>query len=61
MTSKQTEFRVGLAVILAAIILILGFLWIGEFRFNRRWQIYYARFDEIGGLSVGDAVTVAAL
>jgi phospholipid/cholesterol/gamma-HCH transport system substrate-binding protein len=61
MTSKQTEFRVGLAVILAAIILILGFLWIGEFRFNRRWQIYYARFDEIGGLSVGDAVTVAGL
>jgi phospholipid/cholesterol/gamma-HCH transport system substrate-binding protein len=61
MTSKQTEFRVGLAVILAAIILILGFLWIGEFRFNRKWQIYYARFDEIGGLSVGDAVTVAGL
>ena len=61
MTSKQTEFRVGLAVILAAVILILGFLWIGEFRFNRRWQAYYANFDEIGGLSVGDAVTVAGL
>lgn len=61
MTSKQTEFRVGLAVILAAIILILGFLWIGEFRLNRKWQIYYARFDEIGRLSVGDAVTVAGL
>lgn len=61
MTSRQTEFRVGLAVILAAIILILGFLWIGEFRLNRKWQAYYAVFDEIGGLSVGDAVNVAGL
>jgi phospholipid/cholesterol/gamma-HCH transport system substrate-binding protein len=61
MTSRQTEFRVGLAVILAAIILILGFLWIGEFRLNRKWQAYYALFDEIGGLSVGDAINVAGL
>jgi phospholipid/cholesterol/gamma-HCH transport system substrate-binding protein len=61
MTSRTTEFRVGIAVILAAIILILGFLWIGEFRLNRKWAAYHVYFDEVGGLSPGDPVAISGL
>lgn len=61
MSSNSTEVRVGIAVILAAVILILGILWIGEFRLARRWETYSVRFDEVGGLSVGDPVAVSGV
>jgi phospholipid/cholesterol/gamma-HCH transport system substrate-binding protein len=61
MNSKSKEVRVGVAVILAAVILILGILWIGEFRLNRRWERYTVYFSEVGGLSAGDPVTVSGL
>jgi phospholipid/cholesterol/gamma-HCH transport system substrate-binding protein len=48
-------------VILAAIILIFGVIWIGDIRFSRKWQTYTVYFEEVGGLSEGDPVTVSGL
>jgi phospholipid/cholesterol/gamma-HCH transport system substrate-binding protein len=59
--SRSTEVKVGVGVILAAIILIFGVIWIGDIRFSRKWQAYTVYFDEVGGLSAGDPVTVAGL
>ena len=48
-------------MIMAAVILILGIVWIGEFRMNRKWATYSVYFTEVGGLNPGDPVTVAGL
>jgi phospholipid/cholesterol/gamma-HCH transport system substrate-binding protein len=61
MSAKTTEVKVGIAVILAVVILILGVLWIGDFRLARQWQAYTAYFEEVGGLSAGDPVAVSGL
>jgi phospholipid/cholesterol/gamma-HCH transport system substrate-binding protein len=61
MSQRATDVKVGVAVILAAVILILGIAWIGEFRMNRRWVSYSVYFPEVGGLNSGDPVTVAGL
>ena len=59
--SRSTEAKVGVGVILAAIILIFGVIWIGDVRFSRKWQTYTVYFTEVGGLSVGDPVTISGL
>jgi phospholipid/cholesterol/gamma-HCH transport system substrate-binding protein len=59
--SRSTEVKVGVGVILAAIILIFGVIWIGDVRFSRKWETYTVYFKEVGGLSVGDPVTVSGL
>ncbi len=59
--SRSTEVKVGVGVILAAIILIFGVIWIGDIRFDRKWQTYTVYFEEVGGLSEGDPVTVSGL
>jgi len=59
--SRSTEVKVGVGVILAAIILIFGVIWIGDIRFSRKWQTYTVYFEEVGGLSEGDPVTVSGL
>lgn len=61
MSQRSTDVKVGVAVILAAVILILGIVWIGEFRMNRKWVGYSVYFTETGGLNTGDPVTVAGL
>jgi phospholipid/cholesterol/gamma-HCH transport system substrate-binding protein len=61
MSQRSKDVRVGVAVIAAAVILILGIVWIGEFRMNRKWVGYTAYFAEAGGLNTGDPVTVAGL
>ena len=61
MSARATEVKVGIAVILAAVILILGVLWIGEFRLARKWHTYTVYFEEVGGLSAGDPVAVSGL
>ena len=59
--SRSTEVKVGVGVILAAIILIFGVIWIGDIRLSRKWQNYVVYFEEVGGLSEGDPVTVSGL
>jgi phospholipid/cholesterol/gamma-HCH transport system substrate-binding protein len=59
--SRSAEVKVGVGVILAAIILIFGVIWIGDIRFSRKWQNYTVYFEEVGGLSEGDPVAVSGL
>ncbi len=60
-TTRRTEIQVGIAVILGAVILVVGVMWIGEVRWNRRWETYSVYFDQVGGLEVGDPVDVSGL
>ncbi|MFH1219636.1 MAG: MlaD family protein [Candidatus Eisenbacteria bacterium] len=61
MNTRSTDVKVGIAVILALVILVLGIAWIGEVRVNRRWATYVVYFGEVGGLNPGDPVTVSGL
>jgi len=60
-TARRTEIQVGIAVILGAVILVVGIMWLGEVRLNRNWETYTVYFDEVGGLEVGDPVDVSGL
>jgi len=60
-SSRSTEIKVGIGVILSVIVLVVGVMWIGEFRFNRKYVSYTAVFEEVGGLGEGDPVAVSGL
>jgi phospholipid/cholesterol/gamma-HCH transport system substrate-binding protein len=60
-SSRSTEIKVGIGVILSVIVLVVGVMWIGEFQFNRRYVSYTAVFEEVGGLGEGDPVAVSGL
>ena len=60
-SSRSTEVKVGIGVILSVIVLVMGVMWIGEFRFNRKYVSYTAVFEEVGGLGEGDPVGVSGL
>jgi phospholipid/cholesterol/gamma-HCH transport system substrate-binding protein len=61
MNARSADVKVGIAVILAAMILILGIAWIGQFRMNRHWVTYPVYFSEVGGLNSGDPVMVSGV
>lgn len=61
MSSRSTEIKVGIGVIVAVIVLVAGVMWLGEFRFSRKYQPYVVYFEEVGGLGEGDPVTVSGL
>ena len=60
-SSRSTEIKDGIGVILSVIVLVVGVMWIGEFRFNRKYVSYTALFEEVGGLGEGDPVAVSGL
>jgi phospholipid/cholesterol/gamma-HCH transport system substrate-binding protein len=60
-STKTTEVRVGIGVILAAIILVAGVMWLGEFRLSQKFVTYTVYFEEVGGLGEGDPVAVSGL
>ncbi len=57
MKSRQA-LTVGVVVILAAVLVVVGALWLGEHQFGDRWTSHTARFATIGRMSVGAPVTV---
>jgi phospholipid/cholesterol/gamma-HCH transport system substrate-binding protein len=61
MNTRSTDVKVGIAVIAAAVVLIFGIVWIGQFRMSHHYTAYAAYFAEVGGLNPGDPVTVAGL
>jgi phospholipid/cholesterol/gamma-HCH transport system substrate-binding protein len=61
MNTRSNDVKVGIAVIAAAVILIFGIVWVGQFRMSRHYTAYTAHFPEVGGLNSGDPVTVAGL
>lgn len=58
MTRKGLEARVGVVVVLAAVILVLGVMWFQRFKLVEDRYEFSVRFDEVGGLKVEDPVFV---
>jgi phospholipid/cholesterol/gamma-HCH transport system substrate-binding protein len=58
MDRRGAELKVGIAVIFALVALIGGIVWIKGFKVARQSYSVRIAFDEVGGLSEGDPVTV---
>jgi phospholipid/cholesterol/gamma-HCH transport system substrate-binding protein len=58
MDRRGAELKVGIAVIFALVVLIGGIVWIKGFQLARQSYLVRVAFDEVGGLSEGDPVTV---
>lgn len=61
MGKRGLEFRVGIFVILALLLLISGFFWLGEFRAGRAGYGVKVLFTDVGGLRAGDPVHIAGV
>lgn len=58
MTRAGLEVRVGLTVVVAAVILVIGTMWFQRFQLaESRWN-FFVRFEQVGGLVPGDPVFV---
>ena len=61
MANRSTELKVGITVSVAVIVLLAGVAWIGQYRLTKGGFPLDVRFDDVGGLDVGDPVTVAGM
>lgn len=55
---RNNEFLVGLVLLLALGITVVGALWLNETNVGRREQVHGARFRTVGGLGPGAPVTL---
>lgn len=58
MTRRGLEIRVGIVVVLASIILVLGVMWFQKFKLVEQRYHFYARFSEVGGLKSGNVIYI---
>ncbi len=58
MDRKNLELRVGITVLIAAVVLVLGLLWYQGFNIRKNTYEIYALFPMVGGITKGDAVSV---
>jgi phospholipid/cholesterol/gamma-HCH transport system substrate-binding protein len=58
MRDRWIELRVGIAVVLAMIILVWGIIWVKEYRFRQERYTLSVLFPNVGALDVGDPVAV---
>ena len=61
MSNKSVELRVGVVVLLACAILILGLIWVKGIRFDQTRYKYAVIFPNVGSLEVGDPVSVSGV
>ncbi len=61
MSNRRTEVIVGLVVLSALAILILGMLWLNRIEVGRKSYDVRVTFEDAGGLRVGDPVTVSGI
>lgn len=61
MTEHSNEVRVGVTLTIAAVLLVLGILWLGGFTLGEQRYRFSIMFTEVAGLVEGDKVTVAGL
>lgn len=61
MTSRTIELRVGLIVVLAIAILVVGVIWVKGIKFNQTKYRYTVIFPNVGALKVGDPVSVSGV
>ncbi|MEK7315308.1 MAG: MlaD family protein [Candidatus Eisenbacteria bacterium] len=57
-TSRAAAIQVGIAGLMALVVMIAGVVWLKEFRLGQKKTIYYSRFEEVGSLAEGDPVAV---
>jgi len=58
MTRRGLEIRVGIVVVLASVILVLGVMWFQKFKLVEKRYNFFARFPEVGGLQSNDQIFV---
>ena len=56
---RRVEIQVGIFSIIAVLALVLGLLWLKEFRFARKYYDYKVIFSDTGGLIPGNTVMVS--
>lgn len=61
MRQRSTEIKVGVSVVAAVLILILGVMWIEKVSFSNKFVTYTVYFGDVGGLDPGDPVTVSGV
>ena len=61
MAYKNLEFKVGLFVVIGAVILAGSLYWLQGFRLQRDTQVVEVIFDDVGMLKVGNIVTVSGM
>jgi len=61
MASGGLEWKVGLVVFLATVIFVGGVIYLGQIEIGAKGPEVRVSFPEVGGLSVGDPVTVSGL
>jgi phospholipid/cholesterol/gamma-HCH transport system substrate-binding protein len=61
MISRRKELQVGVAVILSALILVFGMLWLTQFRFSGGMARYKVDFTIVDGLQASDRVQVRGI
>ena len=57
-TSRAAAIQVGIAGLMALVVMIAGVVWLKEFRLGQKKTTYFSRFDEVGSLAEGDPVAV---
>lgn len=58
MRRQALEVRVGLVVVLASVILVVGTMWFQKFQLSEKRYPVYVTFVEVGGLVSGDPVYI---
>ncbi len=58
---NNIEFRVGLIIILAGVVLAISMYWLQGYRLERNSQLIRVQFADVGSLAVGDKVTVSGV
>jgi len=61
MTGHANEVRVGIALTVALLVLVVGILWLSGASFGEETYSFGIVFTEVGGLGVTDKVTVAGV
>jgi phospholipid/cholesterol/gamma-HCH transport system substrate-binding protein len=61
MISRRKELQVGICVILSALVLVFGMLWLKQFRFAGGMVRYQVDFTNVDGLQASDRVQVRGI
>lgn len=56
--SRRAEIQVGMTILAALVILVLGVTWLKEFSIGRSVRVWHVRFEQTGGLGASDEVQV---
>ncbi len=60
-SQHNIEFRVGVVILLAMLVLLVSIYWLQGYKLERNAQRIMIRFDDVGSLAVGDRVTVSGV